>query len=372
MAVTSDTNIRMELPSAFKRISTTCYKTRSSLDLQKSSPPSASSIVPEPTVSANYSRGGKPIKVTLIHNPSAGDDAQASGERIVQLIRAAGHKVNYRSSKDRKWKKALKKTCDIVAVAGGDGTVGKVARRLIGSRTPLAILPMGTANNIANTLGITGRSLQQLIKGWNTARCINFDAGVAKGPWGSRCFIEGFGTGLFAEVMYQLKGEKNNGLPSSGKSSEVINSVLAVLKKQLQGYRSIKMTVRLDGQDVSGDYVLLEALNIGHIGPNLDLVSRVDINDGFFDVVFVTKRERAKLSRYLTDRISRKRSRLKLTTRRGRHLQIEWESSPVHIDDTPWPEDEEGIPVRSTAIDVKIQPGALVFLVPKTRRRVDK
>ena len=102
-------------------------------------------------------------------------------------------------------------------MAGGDGTVGKVARRLIGSRTPLAILPMGTANNIANTLGITGRSLEQLIKGWNTARCINFDAGVAKGPWGSRCFIEGFGTGLFAEVMYQLKGEKNNGLPSSGK-----------------------------------------------------------------------------------------------------------------------------------------------------------
>jgi len=51
---------------------------------------------------------------------------------LVELLCAAGHKVNYQSSKEKKWKKALKNPGDIVAVAGGDGTVGKVARRLIG------------------------------------------------------------------------------------------------------------------------------------------------------------------------------------------------------------------------------------------------
>jgi len=68
--------------------------------------------------------------------------------------------------KEKKWKKALKKPGDIVAVAGGDGTVGKVARRLIGSPTPIAILPLGTANNIANTLDVTGKSLKELIRSW--------------------------------------------------------------------------------------------------------------------------------------------------------------------------------------------------------------
>jgi len=252
-----------------------------------------------------------------------------------------------------------------VAVAGGDGTVAKVARQLIGSRRPIAVLPMGTANNIANTVGITGRTLQELIKGWKTARCVNFDAGVAKGPWGSRWFIEGFGIGLFAEVMYQLKGEKNNSLPSPNKPKQVIKSVLTLLKKQLRACRSVKMTVRLDGKDISGDYVLLEALNIRFIGPNLDLVPRINVNDGLLDVVCVTKRERVKLSRYLTDRMKPKRSPSKLKVRQGRHLQIEWESSPLHIDDRPWPADEDHIPVQSNAIDVKIQPGALVFLVPK-------
>ena len=310
----------------------------------------------------------KRIKVTLIHNPSAGDDTQPSGDELVRLIRVAGHKVSYQSSKDKGWNKALKKSCDIVAVAGGDGTIGRVARRLIDRRTPIAVLPMGTANNIANTLGIAGRTLEKLIEGWSTARCVNFDAGVAQGPWGSRYFIEGFGIGLFAEAMGQLQGENSNGTSGSDKPKEVISSVQDFLKQQLQKRRSVKMTVRLDGQDLSGDYVLLEALNIRFIGPNLDLVPRADINDGFLDVVLVAKGQRAKLNQYLGHRPKRSRSRSSLTVRRGRHLQIEWESSQVHIDDKTWPADDDRIPVRWNAIDVKIQPGALVFLVPKAAR----
>ena len=249
-------------------------------------------------------------------------------------------------------------------MAGGDGTVGKVARQLIGGRTPIAVLPIGTANNIANTLGITGRPLQALIKQWKAARCVNFDAGLAKGPWGSRCFIEGFGIGLFAIAMSRLEADKNNNWTNSGKPKQVIKSILGVLKKQLQECHSDKMTVQLDGQDVSGDYVLLEALNIRYIGPNLDLMPRADFKDGLLDIILIANRERAKLSRYLDNRIKGKRSRPDLNILRGRHLQIEWESSPVHIDDTAWPKDTDQIPIRWNAIDIKIQPGALVFLIP--------
>jgi diacylglycerol kinase (ATP) len=88
-------------------------------------------------------------------------------------------------------------------ISGGDGTVGKVATLLIGNRTPIAILPMGTANNIATTLGLTNRSVPDLIKGWTNARPVNFDAGLAKGPWGSQHFIEGFGIGLFCRDNVQ-------------------------------------------------------------------------------------------------------------------------------------------------------------------------
>ena len=279
------------------------------------------------------------------------------------MIRAAGHKAKYQSSKEKKWRRALKEPCDIIAVAGGDGTVGKVARRLIGSRTPITVLPMGTANNVAHTLGLTGRPLEDLIAGWNAARCVNFDASLAKGPWGSRYLIEGLGVGLFAETMFQIDDGAHPHVSDSDDPEKEIHSILKVLKKKLSGYPAKDLTVRLDGQDLSGDYVLVEALNIRYIGPNLDLVPRVEINDGFLDVVLVSRGEQTKLSNYFSDRMQRKRSRVNLTTRRGRHLQVEWESSPVHIDDMPWPQDDDRPSILCNAIDVRVDPGALVFLV---------
>ena len=120
-----------------------------------------------------------------------------------------------------------------MVVAGGDGTVGKVARSLVGSRIPIAVLPMGTANNIARTLGLTGTTFQDLIEGWNAARCVNFDVGVAKGPWGSKCFIEGFGVGLFAEMMFGIENGQHSDVSRSEDPEEKINAALKVLKKQL-------------------------------------------------------------------------------------------------------------------------------------------
>jgi diacylglycerol kinase (ATP) len=303
--------------------------------------------------------GATHIKVTLIHNPEAGEDGQPSRERLLRLIRGAGHKARYQSSKENKWTKALKKPCDIVAVAGGDGTVGKVARRLIGRRTPIAVLPMGIANNVANTLGLSGKTFEELIDGWQAARCVNFDAGLAKGPWGTRYFIEGFGIGLFAETMFRIDNGKQPDPSRSNDPEEEINAALKVLKKQLSNYPPKRMTVRLDGRDRSGEYFLLEAMNVRFIGPKLDFVPRAETNDGLLDVVFVSKEERAKLSQYISDPVKRQRSPVSLTVRRGRHLQVEWQSSPVHIDDRAWPEG-----VLANAVDIKTDAGALVFLAP--------
>jgi diacylglycerol kinase (ATP) len=304
------------------------------------------------------------MKVTVIHNPDAGDEAQLSGDQILRMIRKAGHKAKYFSSKDKKWKKALKVPCDIIAVAGGDGTVGRIARRLIDSRIPIAVLPMGTANNIATTIGVTSQSIEDLIESWNTAHCVNFDAAVAKGPWGSKYFIEAFGVGLFAETMFRIDdGQHPHVLHAEDPEAE-ISAALKVLKKQLSSYPAKELTVRLDGRDLSGDYYMLEALNVRYLGPNLDLVPRGETNDGLLDIVLVAKGEQAKLRRYISDHLRNKRSRVNLTVRQGRHLQIEWKSSQVHIDDMTWPEDKNAHRVISMAIDIKTDPGALVFLKP--------
>ena len=305
----------------------------------------------------------------MIHNPGAGNGSSPSGGKLVKMISAAGHKVVYQSSKERKWSKVLKTPGHIVAVAGGDGTVGKVARRLIGSPTPITILPMGTANNIASALGISGIPLKDLIAGWKGARCVHFDGATARGPWGSRHFIEGFGLGLFAEAMFCLQNAKENDLAHAKNPEDEINSVLKILTSRLQKLKPRPLTVRLDGEDLSGKYVLLEALNIGFIGPNLNLAPQANTSDGLLDIVAVPDDRQNELKRYLTDRLKGVESNLKLPMRRGRHLQIESEIFPVHIDDRGWPDDDKSLPIPSHAVSINVDPGALIFLLPKVSRR---
>src|SRR5688572_6478470 len=97
------------------------------------------------------------MRVTLVHNPSAGD-ADHSEQQLAELVRAAGHEVIHHSSKASGLEEALAEPADLVLVAGGDGTVAKVARKLVQKDVLMAILPLGRSNNIARALGIDPRS----------------------------------------------------------------------------------------------------------------------------------------------------------------------------------------------------------------------
>lgn len=115
------------------------------------------------------------MKVVLIHNPGDGVEDQPSAEDAAKLIRAAGHSVLFESSSHADCKKLLQENADLIAVAGGDGIVGKVAKLSLGKNIPIAVLPMGTANNIAGALDLTERPLPELIEAWERARAARFD-----------------------------------------------------------------------------------------------------------------------------------------------------------------------------------------------------
>ena len=76
-----------------------------------------------------------------MHNASAGKEDH-SARQLIDEIRRAGHHVVARVGRRKELAEALEEPCDLVVVAGGDGTVGKAARILAGRTTPMAIVPL--------------------------------------------------------------------------------------------------------------------------------------------------------------------------------------------------------------------------------------
>ena len=76
----------------------------------------------------------------------------------------------------------------------------------------------------------------------------------------------------------------------------------------------------LDGTDLSGEYLLVEAMNIPLVGPNVPLAPGADCSDDLLDLVLVTERERSALQEYLRARLGGAAAPLELPVRRGRRV----------------------------------------------------
>ena len=84
--------------------------------------------------------------------------ARASLGNAVACLAAHGFDLDIRQTSDRDSLARLVKDCsdavDAIVVAGGDGTVNGAIPALIAAGKPVGILPLGTANDLALTLGI--------------------------------------------------------------------------------------------------------------------------------------------------------------------------------------------------------------------------
>jgi diacylglycerol kinase family enzyme len=301
------------------------------------------------------------MKVTLIHNPDAGG-LQPDAGALKKLIREAGHEVLYQSSREEKWKDALDAPADVVAVAGGDGTVARVAKAMIGRSAALAVLPLGTANNISKSLGAPDLSLEQLVASWDAARRLRLDAGVVSGPWGSSHFIEAVGAGLFAWTLPQA--DASGKLARMASTEDKLVYALQMLKERLVRCPTLRIDGTLDGRDISGKYLLIEALNVQYVGPNLFLAPNGNSSDGCLDIALVNESGRDELLACLSRWQRGKVCRPDLPTHTGRHLSIEWTGFPIHIDDYIWPGENEAPSAAGATIDVRIASESIEVLEP--------
>ena len=302
-------------------------------------------------------RSPSEMKILLIHNPNAGI-GEHSGEKLTRLLAKTGD-VTYRSVKSKRWMTAFdEEPADLIVAAGGDGTVRKVALHAPrGSR--MAIVPLGTANNVARSLGISGRP-KDVVASWKSARWQPLDLGYALGPWGERPFLEGVGIGAVTRTAARM----DTGEPESDGTSP-IKQARKLLQAALANGSSSWFDVSVDGQSISERAVLLEIANMPYIGPRLALAPMADPGDGELDIVWLPEDGRKDLRDWLAD-ASAEDNEAPVRICRGSRIQIHHATGQFRIDDQYWPPQPDPEHADTTSdIDISVIGGALSVLVPQ-------
>ena len=290
------------------------------------------------------------MRVTLVHNPDAGDQRHTT-KRLLKALAEGGYEAALAEGGRKGLKKALQDPGDLVVVAGGDGSIRKVAIELAGGRTALAILPIGTANNIAKSLSISG-SVQDLTARWSHFKRRKLTIGTASAPFGSHRFLESTGVGAFTELV--VRGHEEVGENTAGLTGHEIDRALQLLQRIVAEREPIHRRLELDGTDVSGEFLLVEAMNTPLLGPNVPLAPQADFTDDRIDLVTVTNAERKVLTEYLEHRLHGGAAPPPLTVRRGKRVTMRASPRELHVDDAPWGFDENSEEERTREQEAEV------------------
>ena len=214
---------------------------------------------------------------------------------------------------------------DVVIAVGGDGTITRAAHRIAGEPRPLLVVPQGTANNLAHGLGLEppAAPLAYALDVLAAPRPRRLDVGLAEGAFGVRTFYEGAGVGLFADALAEVLSEEDK------------HPLLAArrLADFLDRHAPPELAVTLDGEDASGRYTLVEVMNVGMLGPNLQLGGDADPSDGLFDVVLIGADAVADLRGYLEHKAAGGQDRPpRFRCHRAHDVRVSVGGNPLRLD----------------------------------------
>lgn len=309
------------------------------------------------------------MEATLIYNSRAGNTSKFSVDEILKALNQIGYSpIHVATSTEEELDKVLADAKDLVIVAGGDGSIRAVAIRLLETDIRIVPLPLGTANNIARMLGLTG-TLLEIIAGLADSVERDMDMGRVVTPEGTEYFLEALGVGAFADVM-----EKYN--PEEGKS---LARGVGTMLNTLNSYEPKFFHINVDGEDLSGSYFMCEVMNTPTVSYRFTLAPDAQPDDGQFDLVLIHANQQESYLKLMSGLWTGTVVDLPdVSVKRGHTLEIAWRGFPMHLDGTVfaglnWAEDktEMGDPnlldVAKPYLQVELMPKAIHFLIPRKK-----
>ncbi|MFA6471394.1 MAG: YegS/Rv2252/BmrU family lipid kinase [Candidatus Latescibacterota bacterium] len=223
------------------------------------------------------------MRVLIVANPLVGIDKEKRKvvDGIISHIRKNGGNadITYILKPDLGKKhssRAALEGYDAVYAAGGDGTVNDVASGLIGNKLPMGIIPLGTGNGLARSLGIPF-DMDGLVKMFDANKTLTIDTGKI----GSHIFVSTAGIGFDANISLDFNKKK--------RSQRSVLSYFILAVKNYFTKRTEKVVFQINGKEFTRNIFALTISNAPQYGAGAVIAPQANPSNGKLIAVIIPK-----------------------------------------------------------------------------------
>lgn len=292
---------------------------------------------------------GTPVRALLIVNPKSRQGAEAELDEGVESLRRAGmlveHLTSHSAEESQEAVRQRRESIDLVIMGGGDGTIRSMAGTLLDCGLALGVLPLGTANDLARSLGVP-RQLDEAFAVLASNHRRRIDVGEVNGAY----FFNVANMGLGVHVTEELNGEV--------KKRWGVFSYLRALCRAIARRDRFSVTMTLDGKRVRLRSMQLAVGNGRYYGGGNVVHEQASIDSGLLCLYSIRPqrvRDFLLLAPLLRNGRQHTDQRVYCATGRDIHISTGSRKMEVHAD---------GEPLTQTPARFRVRPGALEVVAP--------
>lgn len=234
-------------------------------------------------------------RARIIYNPTSG--REAFKKELVEVLRrfeeagyeTSAHATTGEGDATNAAKYAVNRKFDLIAAAGGDGTINEVLHGIAEQeyRPKLAIIPVGTTNDFARALGIPRDPLK--------AVDVILEHHIRKldiGKVNNQYFMNIAGGGKLTELTYEVPIKLKTML---GQLAYYLKGI-----EMLPSLKPTKVQIEYDGKWFEDEIMLFLVSNTNSVGGFEKIAPAARMDDGYFDLIILKKTNLAELVRIAT------------------------------------------------------------------------
>lgn len=290
------------------------------------------------------------MRLALLYNPQAGKGrAHRHIAEAVAYLQGRGAEVELLPSRDPEdliqlGGRAAAMGADRIVACGGDGTVNMVIRRLDLARATLGVLPLGSGDDFAHTMGIPTR-LAEACDTVLDGRVREIDVALANGI--RYVCVAGFGFDAEVNRFANESRSRLRGTPL------YLYSIFRVLQK----FEPRRVRFQENGQPADRDIMFAVVGNSPRYGAGIRIAPTAVPDDGLLDLCLVN--ECGKLDLLLTLPLAYSGNHVR------RRFVVTRRATEFHFD-TAAPMDvyADGERVTATPVTIRLAPEKLRVVVP--------